>query len=147
MGENVCTARIRLKCRASSSGTTTSFETQVSERDVEQEQLIFIAVGSGAATDQGIMAMPLYRVHFSELPYDPLPALETLPVVEADDPLLAAEQLINAGRVPEDRSLQWCRVVIAAHPNGKPKILRRFPITPARENPHDYASPEDGTGH
>lgn len=72
----------------------------------------------------------LYRVHFAATPDEPMPVIDELVAVEADSPERAATLLMESGRVPQDQSLKWACVVVAVHPNGRPKLVMRYPLTP-----------------
>lgn len=69
--------------------------------------------------------MPKYRIHFCHEPTDPFPPLDTLPEVEALDPLSAIEELLAQGRHPQDRTLRWARAIVNYHDDGKPRQVLR----------------------
>lgn len=72
--------------------------------------------------------MAKYRVHFSALPYEPFPLLDTLAVIDADDPISAVEKLLAEGRVPTDRVMRWARVVLEVYKSSQPTKVVRVPI-------------------
>jgi hypothetical protein len=45
--------------------------------------------------------MPLIHVHFAADPAEPMPLVEELPSIEADDPIAAVEEMLAQGRVAE----------------------------------------------
>jgi hypothetical protein len=63
--------------------------------------------------------MPSFRVHFATEPHEPFPPLDELPEVEAAEPLDAVHQLVETGRHPQNRPLNWARVVLNTHDDGK----------------------------
>ena len=82
--------------------------------------------------------MPCFRVDFCADPQEPLPPIDKLASIEADDPMQAAELLVNAGRVPQNQPIAWARVVLTVHDNGRPRQVVRVPLTAAREIPVDW---------
>jgi hypothetical protein len=72
--------------------------------------------------------MPKYRIHLSVEPDEPMPLTVTLPEVEADDPVSAAEILVRQGRYSQTNLARWARVVTENHPNGMPKKAVRVPL-------------------
>jgi len=74
----------------------------------------------------------LYHVHFAAEPDAPVPLVDELVAVEADTPEQAASLLVESGRVPQDQPLNWAHVVVAVHPNGRPKLVMRYPLTPEK---------------
>jgi len=87
--------------------------------------------------------MPLFRVHFAATQDEPFPPLETLPAVEADpthanDLVEAVKVLLAQGRVPQNRPVNWPRVVINCHPNGYPRQVLSVPLTPDKIIPVDW---------
>jgi hypothetical protein len=82
--------------------------------------------------------MPLYRVHFVADNSEPFPPLDTLPSVDAADPLAAVEELLRQGRVPQMGIMRWARVVLNVHENGRPRQVLRFAITPERVQPIEW---------
>lgn len=72
--------------------------------------------------------MPRFQVHFAADAHEPFPPLDTLPTIEADDPIAAVQQLVSSGRVPQNRPVAWARVVLSVHENGQPRKVVRVPI-------------------
>jgi hypothetical protein len=88
--------------------------------------------------------MPVYRVQFVADPTQPLPLVEELPNVEAENPAAAVEAMLAAGKYPQDPAIRWARVVLGVHESGRPSCLARFPITPQRtETAMDWDLPND----
>jgi hypothetical protein len=84
------------------------------------------------------MAAMLYRVHFTADPNEPIPPVDTLPAIEADDPLTAADLFVAQGVAP---SAKWARVVLSVHANGKPHNVLRVPIGDAAKALDDDLTP------
>ena len=72
--------------------------------------------------------MPKYRIHLSVEPHEPYPPADTLPEVEADDPISAAEIFVGQGRYDQNNLPRWARVVTETHENGLPKKAVRVPL-------------------
>lgn len=88
-------------------------------------------------------AMPIYRVHFAAAHTDPIPPVESLLTVDANDPISAVEQLclFREGRVPQAGSMRWARVILTVAENGRPRHVLRVPITVDRQVPLNWQSP------
>jgi len=74
--------------------------------------------------------VPKFRVHFATEPHDPFPPLHELVEVEADEPLAAVYALVESGRYPQNRPLNWARVVLNTHDNGRPRQVLRVHVSP-----------------
>jgi hypothetical protein len=85
--------------------------------------------------------MPSFRVHFATEPHEPFPPLDELPEVEAAEPLDAVHQLVETGRHPQNRPLNWARVVLNTHDDGKPRQVLRVQVSPARKVQVDWQPP------
>jgi len=72
--------------------------------------------------------MPPYRIRLSVEHDEPMPRADTLPEVEADDPVSAAGIFIRQGRYSQTNLPRWARVVTEIHPNGMPKKVVRVPL-------------------
>jgi hypothetical protein len=66
--------------------------------------------------------MPSYRVFITAGPHEPFPPLDTLPAVEALDPISAVEELLAT--VPQNRPMRWARVI----ENGQSSRIVKVPL-------------------
>jgi|GEM_PF-1283034 hypothetical protein len=82
--------------------------------------------------------MPTYRVHFAANHTDPIPPVETLLSIEANDPVDAADKLCRAGHVPQAELVKCARVVLAVAENGRATRALRVAVTPAHVVPLDW---------
>ena len=85
--------------------------------------------------------MPAFRVHFATEPHEPFPPLSELAEVEIDDPLEAVHVLVESGRYPQNRPLNWARVVLNTHADGRPRHVLRVQVSPVREIAVDWQPP------
>jgi hypothetical protein len=72
--------------------------------------------------------MPAYHIHLAVEAHEPFPPVDTLPEVEALDPISAVEEFIAQGQFSQSNPPQWARVVLNAHPNGVPNQVLRVPL-------------------
>lgn len=82
--------------------------------------------------------MPLYRVHFVADNSEPFPPLDTLPSIDAANPLAAVEELLRDGRVPQTGIMRWARVVLNVHESGRPRQVLRFAIRAEHVHPIEW---------
>jgi hypothetical protein len=87
--------------------------------------------------------MPTYRVHFATEAHEPFPPLDELAEVEADEPLGAVYALVETGRYPQNRPLNWARVVLNTHDDGQPRQVLRVQVSPAQKIRVDWQPPPD----
>jgi hypothetical protein len=66
--------------------------------------------------------MPSYRIFVTAEPREAFPPLDTLPAVEALDPISAVEELLAT--VPHNRVMRWARVI----ENDQPSRIVRVPL-------------------
>src|SRR3954469_11461849 len=85
--------------------------------------------------------MPTFHVHFATEPHEPFPPLDDLVEVEAEEPLAAVYALVEAVRFPQNRPLNWARVVLNTHEDGRPRQVLRVQVSPARDIPVDWQPP------
>jgi hypothetical protein len=85
--------------------------------------------------------MPTFRVHFATEAHEPFPPLAELAEVEGDDPLEAVQMLVENGCYPQNRPLNWARVVLNTHDDGEPKQVLRVQVSPARKIQVDWQPP------
>ncbi len=88
--------------------------------------------------------MPTFRIHFATEAHEPFPPMSELAEVNVDDPLEAVHVLVESGRYPQNRPLNWARVVLNTHDDGKPKQILRVQVSPAREIRVDWQPPANG---
>jgi hypothetical protein len=82
--------------------------------------------------------MPTYRVHFAASHTDPIPPVESLVSIEANDPVDAVDKLCRAGQVPQAELVKWARVVLAVAENGRATRALRVPVMPSHVVPLDW---------
>jgi len=75
--------------------------------------------------------MERYYVYLSGDAWERLPTIDELPNVRAANPLAAVAAVLRDNRFSQLPGIKWAHVVLAAHENGVPSKVERFPITPS----------------
>jgi hypothetical protein len=87
--------------------------------------------------------MPTYRYLVANERNEPFPPVDTLPIVDADEPMAAVAKLAQDGKLPTTGPPFGVRVVTAVHPNGVPDKVLSVPLTPEFKIPLDWQPPDD----
>ena len=73
--------------------------------------------------------MPTIHVYFCADRHEPFPPVESLPSIDAEEPLDAVEALLNSGVVPKERYVSWARVVSVVPEDCRPRQILVVPIS------------------
>ena len=85
--------------------------------------------------------MQSFPVHIAAERFAPFPAVDSLPVVEAESALDAAVEAFRRWPITFNGPEVWVRVILTLHADGSPRPVLSVPITVEGTIPLDWTPP------